>query len=157
MPLASATPAPAATCYLLANAGIAVQTAPVFLTFFRIDCPWCVSELPRLAEMYNRRSQLKFHVVGVVGGTATEAENRAFAEEKGWGFPIVADPDLKWHHLFEVERVPTIVLIDADGNIERSYEGASGQLVGILDQTIYSAVHRTEPPSFNMVGNGCAP
>jgi hypothetical protein len=53
--------------------------------------------------------------------------------------------------------VPAVVAINAQGLVERTYEGATEQLPGIVEQTIFALAHSSEPPEYEMIGNGCAP
>ena len=151
------TPAPAVLGELLHKAGFKVGNRPAFIVFFRSDCTWCTSEVPRLAIAFNRHLDLKVNVMGVAVGQDGEGTAQEFARDKGWHFPVVTDPDGTVKAAFGVERVPSVVLVNREGNIQRNYEGATEQLVGILEQTIFAAAHNSEPPAYNMVGNGCAP
>lgn len=113
--------------------------------------------MPRLAEAYRRYPSLKFHVLGIAVGQDKVEVAREFARTSNWAYPVIADPDGAIRQAFALERVPAVVLINCKGLLERTYLGVTEQLVGILEQTIMSAVHGTEPPEYNMVGNGCAP
>ncbi len=157
MPLAPATPAPAALADLLRSLDLEAETTPVFLNFFRSDCPWCQSDLPRLAEAYGRHNDLHIHVLAVAVGDDNAESATAFAAEHEWPFAVVADESGTLRAGFGVERVPTVVLVGGTGLVECTYEGATEQLAGILEQTIFAAAHGTEPPEYHMVGNGCAP
>ncbi len=150
-------PAPAVLGELLHKAGFKDGTQPVFIVFFRSDCTWCASEMPRLAIAFSRHLDLKVNVVAVAVGNDGEGTAQEFAREKGWHFPVVTDPLGALKGAFGIERVPSVVLVSREGNIQRNYEGATEQLVGILEQTILSAAHNSEPPTYTMVGNGCAP
>jgi peroxiredoxin len=132
-----------------------LRGAPVLLNFFKSDCSWCQVEMPKLAEVYRRLTDLDLHVVGVaVGEEAAQAEQ--FAREKKLDFPVVADAG-ETGAAYGLERVPTLVLIDAAGIVAQIYEGSSEQLAGIVEQTMLAAVHGHELPDFSLVGNGCAP
>jgi peroxiredoxin len=152
-----ASPAPELLAELVEKLDLNAHREPIFLTFFRVDCPWCAVELPRMAVAFNRHLDLKVHVIGVAVGDADDAKARAFADEKGWTFPVVADQDGTIKKAFSISRVPSVVLVDGGRYIQRLYQGVTEQLVGILEQTILAAAHAAEPPDYNMVGNGCAP
>lgn len=157
MSLQPATPAPAITDDLLAQAGLSRDQQPVFLNFFRSDCPWCAAEVPQLSEIYARRADLPGCVVGVAVGDDTGESAARFAREKQLSFPVVADESGALRAAFGIERVPAVVAINAHGLVERTYQGATEQLPGILEQTLFALAHSSEPPEYDMIGNGCAP
>ncbi len=157
MPLQPATPAPQITAQLLAQLGLSDDNKPIFLNFFRSDCPWCASEMPQIAEIYAAHEKLGAHIIGVAVGSDTPELATRFAREKLLQFPVAADQGGELKSAFAIERVPSIVAINAQGLIERTYEGVTEQLIGILEQTLYALAHDSEPPEYDMIGNGCAP
>lgn len=156
MPLQPSTPAPAVLHDLLRSLDLETDT-PVFLNFFRSDCPWCQSEMPQLAQTYKRHHDLNIQVLGVAVGDDTPETIEKFVADKQLTFPVVPDPDGALRSAFAIERVPTVVAIGATGLIECTFEGATEQLNGILEQAIFAAAHGTQMPEFHMTGNGCAP
>lgn len=157
MPLQSATPAPQITAQLLDQLGLSEDNKPVLLNFFRSDCPWCAAEMPQLSDVYARHGQLGAHIIGVAVGHDTPETAAQFAREKLLSFPVIADQNGDLKTAFAIERVPAIVAINAHGLVERTYEGATEQLPGILEQTLFALAHNSEPPEYDMIGNGCAP
>jgi peroxiredoxin len=157
MPLQPATPAPHITAELLAQLGLKEDNKPIFLNFFRSDCPWCASEMPQLSEIYARHETLGAHIIGVAVGNDTIETTSQFAREKLLSFPTIADQNGVLKSAFAIERVPAIVAINARGLVERTYEGVTEQLPGILEQTLFALAHDSEPPEYDMIGNGCAP
>lgn len=132
-----------------------LRGAPVLLNFFKSDCSWCQVEMAKLAAVYRSNADLDLHVVGVaVGEEAAQAEQ--FARDKEMDFPVVADAG-ETGAAYGLERVPTLVLVDAAGIVAQVYEGSSEQLASIVEQTMLAAVHGHELPDFSLVGNGCAP
>jgi len=156
MALPTATPAPAALHDYLARLNLKAEKTPVFLNFFRSDCPWCTTEMPRLVEIYKLHKDLRVHIIGVAEH-ATEEAALAYARGLGWNFPIITDADETLKNAFGVRRVPSIVVIDCHGQLVRFYEGVTEQLTGILEQTVFAVAHDTEPPHYDMIGNGCEP
>ena len=157
MPLQPATPAPDALDQLLQTLEIERDDQPIILNFFRSDCPWCASEMPQLAEVYRRHAKLDFVVAGISVGHDSADDATNFANAKNLGFPTLADQNGELRGAFAIERVPAIVIINAHGLVERTYEGVTEQLAGILEQTILAVAHDKTPPAYDMVGNGCAP
>ena len=131
---------------------------PVLLNFFNSTCPWCQSEMPRLAQVYDRVMQQGIHmpIIGIVVGSETSETAQQFAQHSELHIPIALDNTGTVSADFGITRVPTLVLLDAQGMVARVYEGASEQLTGIVEQAIYAADRGNEAPTFEMVGNGCA-
>ncbi len=157
MPLQSATPAPAALDELLQKLELERDSLPVILNFFRSDCPWCASELPQIAEVYRRHEKLDLVLAGIAAGHDSDDDATNFANAKNLGFPVAADSDGALCRAFGIERVPAFVVINAQGLVERTYEGVTEQLAGILEQTVLAVAHNHTPPTYDMIGNGCAP
>jgi peroxiredoxin len=157
MPLRPATPAPPVFDDLLASQGVERATRPLFLVFFRTDCPWCASEVPRLADVFARHQKLDILVWGIACGDDTAESAAAFMRDKNVKIPVLTDDGDALTKAFEISRVPSVVLINGHGLVERTFEGVTEQLTGILEQTLFAAAHDTTPPEYDMVGNGCAP
>ena len=157
MPLQPATPAPDALDELLGALDIERDDQPVILNFFRSDCPWCASEMPQIAEVYRRHEKLDFILAGIAAGQDTPDDATNFSNAKNLDFPTLADTSGTLRQAFAIERVPAFVVINAHGLVERTYEGVTEQLAGILEQTILAVAHEKTPPAYDMIGNGCAP
>lgn len=132
---------------------------PILLNFFNSTCPWCQSEMPRLGKVYDHARQQKIEVpmIGVITGQETPEDAVRFALHCGLDMPLAIDSDHAASAAFGVERVPTLILIDAKGAIARVYEGASEQLAGIVEQALFATAHGDTAPALELVGNGCAP
>jgi peroxiredoxin len=130
----------------------------VLLNFFKSNCPWCQQEMPRLAHVYERVKEQGLHVpiVGIVVGEDTLESAQTFAQSSGLNIPLAIDSDNKLRQEFGITRVPTLVLLDAQGLVARIYEGASEQLTGIVEQALIAADRGNAAPTFEMVGNGCS-
>jgi peroxiredoxin len=131
-----------------------LRGTPVLLNFFKSTCAWCQAEMPRLADIYRRMSDVDVHVVGVVVGKDDAASAERFATDKNLDFPLAVDAERQVRADYELQRVPSLVLVDADGKVARVYEGSSEQLTGIVEQTILAAARGDEPPDYYLVGNG---
>jgi len=128
---------------------------PVLLNFFKSNCVWCRSELVNLAYVYRRVEDVQVKIVGVLVGqdAATAAQ---FASEQNLDIPIFLDEAGESQTAFQLERVPTLVLMDSNGKIIRVFEGATEQLAGIVEQTILAIAGEQELPEYSLVGNGCS-
>ena len=157
MPLQSATPAPTILDDVLARLEIPRGNRLAVLIFFRSDCPWCASEVPRLSEVVARAAKYEMRALGVAGGSDSPQSAAQFAQEKALSFPVVADQSGELREAFAIERVPSVVVINGAGLVERTFEGVTEQLSGIVAQALSAVISNATPPQYNMIGNGCAP
>ena len=128
---------------------------PVLLNFFKSNCTWCRSEMLNLAYVYRRVDNVQIKIIGVLVGqdAATAAQ---FAEEQNLDIPMMTDEAGASQAAFQLERVPTLVFLDASGKVACVYEGATEQLAGIVEQTILAIAGGHELPEYSLVGNGCS-
>jgi peroxiredoxin len=131
-----------------------LRGTPVLLNFFKSTCAWCQAEMPRLADIYRRMSDVDVRVLGVVVGKDDASSVERFARDKNLDFPLAVDDQHQVRADYGLQRVPTLVLVDAEGKVARVYEGSSEQLSGIVEQTILAAARGDEPPDYYLVGNG---
>ncbi len=127
----------AATLLLIASISLAQETAPdftlksnsgenirlaeqrgkvVMLNFWATWCAPCRKEMPLLDDLYNRYNAAGFELYGVNVEPESEPANK-MAKEMGLNFPILYDTDSKVSRLYNVDAMPTTVVIDRDGNI----------------------------------------
>lgn len=134
----------------------ALNGQPVLLNFFKSTCPWCQMEMPRLGKVYAHLKEQGINVLvqGIVVGSDTPESAARFAQTSGLEIPLVVDAAKTARKDFGLTRVPTLVLVDAKGMVSRVYEGATEQLSGIVEQTIFAAARGDAPPNYEMVGNG---
>jgi peroxiredoxin len=163
MPIATNTQAPDFT--LPSRGGETVQLsahsdAPVLLFFFTPNCSWCEVALPRFLEVLRRREDAPVRTIGVVHGESAPLE--VFLQDKNIHFPLALDENGETMRAFQIERVPTLILLGIGGVVARVYEGWTEQLPGILEQTLLAMVHTHDIldhplPEYGQIGNGCAP
>lgn len=116
---ASANPAPDFT--LLSSTGENVRLAEqrgqvVMLNFWASWCGPCRKEMPLLEEMSKRYSTAGFVLYGVnVEEDNTDAKK--LIKELGVTFPILYDTESKASSLYNVDAMPTTVVIDKKGAI----------------------------------------
>lgn len=127
----------AATLLLIASISLAQETAPdftlksnsgenirlaeqrgkvVMLNFWATWCAPCRKEMPLLDDLYNRYNAAGFELYGVNVEPESEPANK-MAKEMGLNFPILYDTDSKVSRLYNVDAMPTTVVIDRDGNV----------------------------------------
>jgi peroxiredoxin len=132
----------------------ALRGTPVLLNFFKSTCAWCQTEMPWLADIYRCMASVHVQVIGVVVGKDDAASVERFAHDKTLNFPLAVDNERQVRAAYGLQRVPSLVLIDAEGKVARVYEGSSEQLAGIVEQTVLAAARGDSPPDYYLVGNG---
>lgn len=100
---------------------------PTLLYFYPKDgTPGCTKEACAFRDAWQKYQSAKLRVVGV--SIDNEARHRAFAEEYGLPFSLIADPEHTWSDAFGVGRFMGIAdervsfLIDGSGRIVKVYE-----------------------------------
>jgi peroxiredoxin len=134
-----------------------MRGAPMVLNFFHTGCTWCRAMIPQLDNIYDRLVNLDVPILGIVVGEDTPETARAFARENDINILLGVDEDRSIRAAYGLERVPTVVLLDAEGFVVRVYQGSTEQLPGLVEQAIYALARGDEAPEISLVGNGCAP
>jgi len=111
----------------------------ILLNFWASWCGPCRQEMPLLDSIHKRYQEAGFAVVSVnVEGEQVPA--RALAKETGVTFPVLIDTDQQVSELYELEAMPSSVLIDRDGvvrYIHRGYQpGDETQYLKVVKQLI---------------------
>jgi thiol-disulfide isomerase/thioredoxin len=109
---------------------------PHAILFYKVTCPTCQVAAPafqRLAEAYR----------GAVAGLGQDPRDRLEGFSREFGMPLPSEPDLAPYPVSEaygIEHVPTLVVVDAGGQIADVVESwdregvnrASAALAGLL-------------------------
>jgi peroxiredoxin len=95
-----------------------LHKGPVLLDFWATWCAPCVQSLPELEAWHRRYGPLGLTVVGVsVDGPRNFARVRPFVASRGLSYAIVLDREGRLQQSYQVQAVPTAVLIDTAGSI----------------------------------------
>jgi len=94
----------------------------VMVNFWASWCGPCREELPLLDELYQQYRDYGFTLLGI-----NVDENRAAAdkllEQIPVSFPVLYDPASAVSELYEVDAMPSTILIDRDGNLRHLHRG----------------------------------
>ncbi|MGJ5818740.1 redoxin domain-containing protein [Paludibaculum fermentans] len=94
----------------------------VLLNFWASWCGPCRRELPGLADIYDRLSKKGLYVYGVNDEGKSIANE--YAKEAVLSFPTLDDSNRKAHSLYRIRSIPTIFIIDANGQVVRFLSGS---------------------------------
>jgi thiol-disulfide isomerase/thioredoxin len=96
----------------------------VLLDFWASWCPPCREEMPELIKFYKKHSDPQFEMIAVNIDNSTYNMNqfldKLFPKP---AFPIVVDNNQKIPSLFDIEAMPTTILIDKKGKIRFRHDG----------------------------------
>lgn len=118
------------TSYSMHQNGARITLAVIFKT----SCPTCMLAFPyieRLHQAYGTKGL-------VVWGISQDARDlaAAFASKYGITFPILIDADLKVSRVYDPEFVPTLWLLDSQGQVVESVVAFNKAALNHLSETI---------------------
>ena len=109
----------------------------VVLDFWASWCIPCKKSMPHLIELYNQYKDTSFTIIGV--NVDTEMKKlREFESDLNTDIPftLIFDKDSQIPPLYEVEGMPTTVVINKEGIIKYKEVGYTTELKDKLDKTI---------------------
>jgi peroxiredoxin len=109
----------------------------VIVTFWASWCGPCRMEMPLLTTFYKRGHELKadFEILAISVDSVREDAVQAAAELKV-PFPVLLDLDEKVSGPYGVEAIPTILVIDPQGNVGYAHTGLDTGLEFLLAQQV---------------------
>jgi thiol-disulfide isomerase/thioredoxin len=105
---------------------------PILLDFWASWCGPCAMEAP-IVDRISRRFQKKGLVVMGVNVSDRADVVRAYAAQKGLSYPMVLDPNNTSYSLYGVKQLPSLVVIDKEGNVAQF-------LTGMVDEASLSDI-----------------
>ena len=94
----------------------------VMINFWATWCAPCRQELPLLNHLYEQYHKTGFTLLGVNIDDNPEAA-KALAQQLGITFPVLFDTDKQVSHRYDVDAMPSSVLIDRSGKVRYLYRG----------------------------------
>ena len=94
----------------------------VMINFWATWCGPCRQEMPLLDELYTRYQRVGFNLLGVNIDDDSAGALR-MVEELGVNFPVLFDSRKEVSKLYEVEAMPTTVLLDREGRVRHVHHG----------------------------------
>jgi peroxiredoxin len=114
----------------------------VLLNFWRVDCPYCVDEMPLLEKAQLEWQGKNIVVLGINIGDS-QNKVRSFLTDKGLTFPIILDQDAYPASLYSVSYVPMTYIIDQAGIIGSAQIGAFNTYEELKSEIIISLARIT--------------
>ncbi len=95
---------------------------PVVLDFWATWCGPCAAQAPILDRIARRYEKQGLIVLGV-NAHDPPAKARSYAEKKGLSYPIVIDAGQEAAQRYDVQNLPSLVVIDREGRVVRYMTG----------------------------------
>jgi len=94
----------------------------VMINFWASWCGPCRQEMPLLESIYKKYSKMGFTLIGVNVEPDSNAANE-WLKATPVSFPILYDKDSKVSKLYDVEGMPSTVIIDRTGKLRKLHRG----------------------------------
>ncbi len=99
---------------------------PVLINFWATWCPPCLEETPELAAAYDALKERGVAFIGI-GMQDETSKLRQFVDDHRVPYTIVEDPLGKVGDQYRVLGMPTTFIVDKDGLLRKSIQGAVNQ------------------------------
>lgn len=95
---------------------------PVLLDFWASWCGPCRAEMPVVERLHREYASRGLVVIGVDVGESRDTVAR-FIAQQGYSYTVVLDSDYEAAMLYNARALPTLVVIDTDGNVAAYGQG----------------------------------
>lgn len=113
------------------------NTKLLLVEFWASWCPYCRQSLPWLENMQNTFAQQGLEVISV-NFSDKKAKAQALINKNKYTFPVNYDENLALANMFQVVAVPTIILINQQGEVLVYQRGISPESEKVLKEKIAS-------------------
>jgi len=109
---------------------------PFVISFFATWCKPCMRELDAISEVYQdwqEETGMKVIIVSIDDGQNV-AKVKPLVDSKGWDYYTLLDPNGDFKRAMNVQMVPTLFVMNADGTVAESHTGyADGSEENIIE------------------------
>jgi len=124
-----------------------LEKGPVLLDFWALWCVPCLKELPELAKIWSRFQGSGLSVVAVnEDAPADQAKVKPFIKRKRYGFTVAFDEDSDLWQQFNIDALPTVILLDRNGDVAYRHTGYKPGDEAELVTRIEQLFERDSPP-----------
>ncbi len=120
-----------------------------FVTFWATWCPPCREELPELEKLYREYKSKGFQVIGInTDQEGAEDEIRKIVTDMKLTFPLLLDSDAKLTESMMVLDIPTLLVLNGEGNILEAHVGTSPnsprEFKGIIEKAVNDSLPKKD-------------
>ncbi|HWC20307.1 MAG TPA: TlpA disulfide reductase family protein [Terriglobales bacterium] len=104
-----------------------LRNGPAVLAFFKVSCPVCQYAFPYIERLWQLHKTEPVSFIGISQDNAADTEN--FVKKYGLTFHVALDDPGRYivSNAYKLTNVPTVYLVDRDGEIQVSSVGWSRQ------------------------------
>ena len=127
----------------------ALKRGPVLAAFFKVSCPVCQYTFPFLERLHKNYGERKITLVGI--SQDNQRDTQAFLKEYGITFLSLLDDPRGYavSNAYGLTTVPSLFLINPDGEIEISSVGWVKQEIEDINQRLAQAQQAPLRPVFH--------
>ena len=96
---------------------------PTIVSFWATWCRPCKEEMKAMWELYQRLGGQFEYIAVSIDNTKTMAKVGPFIQSKGYGFPVLLDPNSEIFQLVGGANVPFALMFNADGTLHSKHDG----------------------------------
>jgi len=100
---------------------------PVLVSFWATWCAPCREQMPKIQELHGALAEKGLVVLAINDGESADTA-RKYIEEHKYTFRVLLDRDKTVAGKFSVSGIPSLFLIDREGNVRAQYTGYSSGL-----------------------------
>lgn len=99
------------------------QNKPKVLVFWASWCPDCQQELPVFQSLFKKYGhEVDFFMINLQDGkNETEDSSKKILKENSFTFPVYVDKDFRLSKKFEIQAIPTVLLVNSNGVVSKVF------------------------------------